>query len=147
LIAMEDQRFDAVTRELGATRRSALGWLAGGLGLLVAMPDEADAKKRKKKRKKKKDKFRCTPDEHVCPTTTERDCCNLQCCLASGQPANGIRVCTSWLNTCCPPELGSGACPFEYPVCCGNDWCAATEEGCLGVHDASGRVSRVARLL
>jgi len=139
---MDNKRFDEVTRSIGATRRGALGVLAGGLGVLVAaVPDWADAKKRKRK-KKKKDKFRCTRDEYVCPAN-ERDCCNLQCCLASGQPANGIRVCTSWLNTCCPPELGSGACPFEYPVCCGNDWCAQTEEGCFGLTDGAGRVARL----
>jgi hypothetical protein len=147
---MDDKRFDDIAREIGTTRRGALGMITGGLGLLVAaMPDWANAKKRKRKNKKrkKKAKVRCVPVGDVCPST-ERDCCGQQCCLDFGQPEGGERYCAFPSVTCCTAEQGGGECPAELPVCCPDGYaCAKTLEGCDfdALHDGAGRVARLGR--
>lgn len=146
---MDHRMFDEATRVIwagrDATRRRTLGLLIGGLGALLGTdPEWGEAKKRKRKKKKKKSPAaRCTPDGAVCPATTQRDCCGLQCCLAVGQAEGGLRFCTHWMNTCCTAEEGGGACPYEFPVCCPNGGCAETYEACLsGLQGSSGRVPR-----
>jgi hypothetical protein len=143
---MDDTRFDEVARSIGATRRGALGVIAGGLGLLVAaVPDWADAKKRKRKKKRKKAKIRCFPENHACPAN-ERDCCGQQCCLVFGEPEGGQRYCATPEVTCCPAEYGGGECPADLPVCCPDGFtCAKTFEECDvdAFHDGTGRAARI----
>jgi len=139
---MDDKHFDEITRSIRTTRRGTLGWLAGGLGLLMAaMPDWADAKKRKRKKKRKN--IRCHLNGHTCSPSAPHACCAQGCCLGNGEPEGGQHYCTSSRNTCCIAELGGGACPPEFPWCCDDTSCGETLEACDGLLDGGGRVPRI----
>jgi hypothetical protein len=139
---MDNRQFDEIARSIGATRRGAVGLLAGGLGLLVAAaPDWAAGKKRKRKKKRKK--IRCHLNGHTCLPSTPHTCCLQGCCLGQGQPEGGQHYCTSSRNTCCIAEHGGGACPPEYPWCCEDGSCGETLEACYGLLDGGGRVPRL----
>jgi hypothetical protein len=140
---MDGERFDDLLRTYshaaGASRRTLLSALAGGLAVLLGAgpaADVADAKRRrfKGRRKRKKVRGRCIPS---CANRTcggdgcggscgycgnNQICLNGTCVCRLKDCLNGL-CCPSSAQQCCPPTtldpVGSCA-PFDY-TCCDSD--------------------------
>lgn len=140
-IDMDDNRLDAIARDVaGTSRRAVLGVLAAGLAGLAGsrFTAEAEARKRRKKKRVKGQcgQARCQANcaDRTCGSDgcggscgacpANQVCAGGTCCQPEPRASTCAGRCGTWRNTCGQP-VECAACPAGQ-VCLGNGSCAIT---------------------